>query len=240
MASPSTVAVGTRRRYHRPRMSGNAHSLRQGTIGHWIGGRAVGGASGRSAPVYDPARGVAVAEVALASASEVADVVKVAVDAAEAWGATPLSRRVPMLFRLRELLDGHRDELAKIITSEHGKVHDDALGEVARGIECVEFACGIPTLLAGSMSREVATGVDVHTVLEPVGVVAGITPFNFPVMVPLWMTANAIACGNAFVLKPSEKDPSAALWIAEAWKKAGLPDGVFTVLQGDKLAVDGL
>jgi malonate-semialdehyde dehydrogenase (acetylating) / methylmalonate-semialdehyde dehydrogenase len=145
-----------------------------------------------------------------------------------------------MLFRLRELLDGHRDELAKIITSEHGKVHDDALGEVARGIECVEFACGIPTLLAGSMSREVATGVDVHTVLEPVGVVAGITPFNFPVMVPLWMTANALACGNAFILKPSEKDPSASLLLAELVHEAGFPDGVFNVLQGDAEAVQAL
>jgi malonate-semialdehyde dehydrogenase (acetylating)/methylmalonate-semialdehyde dehydrogenase len=143
-----------------------------------------------------------------------------------------------MLFRLRELLDGHRDDLARLITSEHGKVHDDALGEVARGIECVEFACGIPTLLEGSLSREVATGVDVHTVLEPVGVVAGITPFNFPVMVPLWMTANAIACGNAFVLKPSEKDPSASLLLAELVHEAGFPDGVFNVVQGDKVAVD--
>ena len=190
--------------------------------------------------MYDPARGVAVTEVALASASEVGDVVKVAVEASRGWGDTPLSRRVPMLFRLRELLDGHRDELAATITREHGKVHDDALGEVARGIECVEFACGIPTLLAGSLSREVATGVDVHTVLEPVGVVAGITPFNFPVMVPLWMTANALACGNAFILKPSEKDPSASLLLAELVHEAGFPDGVFNVVQGDAEAVEAL
>jgi malonate-semialdehyde dehydrogenase (acetylating)/methylmalonate-semialdehyde dehydrogenase len=190
--------------------------------------------------VYDPARGVQTAEVALASAAEVADVVKVAADASVAWGTSPMSGRVAVLFRLRELLDAHRGELAAIVTREHGKVLADAQGEVARGLECVEFACGIPHLLKGSHSSEVSTGVDVHTVVQPVGVVAGITPFNFPVMVPLWMTANALACGNAFVLKPSEKDPSASLFLAELVQRAGFPDGIFNVIQGDVEAVDAL
>ena len=217
-------------------MSGNAHSL----IGHFIGGRAVPGTSGRTAPVFDPARGEQVAEVALASAAEVADAVKVAAAAAREWGESSLSRRAGLLFRLRELIDGHRDDLAAAVTREHGKVHADALGEVARGLECVEFACGIPHLLKGTLSSEVSTGVDVHTILQPLGVVAGITPFNFPVMVPLWMLANALACGNAFVLKPSEKDPSASLLLAEMVAEAGFPDGVLDVVQGDAEAVDAL
>jgi malonate-semialdehyde dehydrogenase (acetylating)/methylmalonate-semialdehyde dehydrogenase len=210
------------------------------TIRHWIGGRAVDGVSGRTSPVYDPARGEQVAEVALASAAEVADALKVAREAAAVWGESSLSRRATAMFRLRELLDGHRDDLAALVTREHGKVRSDALGEVARGLECVEFACGIPQLLTGSMSAEVSTGVDVHTLLQPVGVVAGITPFNFPVMVPLWMLANAVACGNAFVLKPSEKDPSPSLLLAELVQRAGVPDGVVTVLHGDVEAVDTL
>jgi malonate-semialdehyde dehydrogenase (acetylating) / methylmalonate-semialdehyde dehydrogenase len=144
------------------------------------------------------------------------------------------------MFKLRELIDAHRDELAEIVTSEHGKVRSDALGEVARGLDCVEFACGIPHLLKGAHSSEVSTGIDVHTVLQPVGVVAGITPFNFPVMVPLWMLSNAIACGNAFVLKPSEKDPSASLFLADLIRQAEFPDGVFNVVQGDVEAVDAL
>jgi malonate-semialdehyde dehydrogenase (acetylating)/methylmalonate-semialdehyde dehydrogenase len=209
-------------------------------IGHWIGGRRVDGASGRSAPVFDPARGVQTAEVALASAAEVADVVKVAVDAAGDWATSSLSRRASALFKLRELVDRHRDDLAARITSEHGKVLDDARGEVARGLDCVEFACGIPHLLKGAHSAEVSTGVDVHTILQPVGVVAGITPFNFPVMVPLWMIANALACGNTFVLKPSEKDPSASLLLAELAQAAGFPDGVLNVVQGDVEAVNAL
>ena len=209
-------------------------------IGHWIGGRAVAGASGRTAPVYDPARGVQTAEVALASAAEVDGAVKLAADAAAAWGEAPSVRRSGMLFRLRELLDAHRDDLAAIVTREHGKVLADAQGEVARGLDNVEFACGIPHLLKGSHSAEVSGGVDVHTVLQPVGVVAGITPFNFPVMVPLWMLANALACGNAFVLKPSEKDPSASLLLADLVQQAGFPDGTFTVLQGDVEAVVSL
>ncbi len=210
------------------------------TIGHWIGGRAVGGLSGRTAPVYDPARGAQVAEVALASAPEVGDALKTAREAATGWGDSTLTRRVAAMFRLRDLLDRHRDDLAARVTREHGKVRSDALGEVARGIECVEFACGIPQLLKGSLSTEVTTGVDVHTIQQPVGVVAGITPFNFPVMVPLWMLANALACGNAFVLKPSEKDPSASLLVADLVRQAGFPDGVLTVLQGDAEAVDAL
>ena len=210
------------------------------TIGHWIGGRAVPGTSGRTAPVHDPARGVKTADVALASAAEVGDAVKVAADAAVGWGASPSSRRAGVLFRLRELLDAHRDDLAAIVTREHGKVLDDARGEVARGLDNVEFACGIPHLLKGSHSAEVSGGVDVHTVLQPVGVVAGITPFNFPVMVPLWMLANAVACGNAFVLKPSEKDPSASLLLAELAQRAGFPDGVVNVVQGDAEAVGAL
>jgi len=209
-------------------------------IGHWIGGRAVAGASGRTAPVYDPARGVQTAEVALASAAEVDGAVKLAADAAAAWGETPSVRRSGMLFRLRELLDAQRDDLAAIVTREHGKVRADAQGEVARGLDNVEFACGIPHLLKGAHSAEVSGGVDVHTVLQPVGVVAGITPFNFPVMVPLWMLANALACGNAFVLKPSEKDPSASLLLADLVQRAGFPDGSFTVVQGDVEAVDSL
>ncbi|HET6948734.1 MAG TPA: CoA-acylating methylmalonate-semialdehyde dehydrogenase [Acidimicrobiales bacterium] len=210
------------------------------TIGHWIAGRPAAGTSARTTPVFDPARGVQTGEVTLASAAEVDDVVKVAHDASSAWGASPLSRRTGLLFRLRELLDAHRGDLAALVTSEHGKVLADAEGEVARGLECVEFACGIPHLLKGSHSAEVSTGVDVHTVLQPVGVVAGVTPFNFPVMVPLWMLANALACGNAFVLKPSEKDPSPSLLLAELVQRAGFPDGVFNVVQGDVTAVDAL
>jgi malonate-semialdehyde dehydrogenase (acetylating)/methylmalonate-semialdehyde dehydrogenase len=190
--------------------------------------------------VYDPARGVQTAEVALASAAEVSHVVKVAAAASVAWGDSPLNRRADVLFRLRELIHTHRDDLAAIITAEHGKVFSDAQGEVSRGLECVEFACGIPHALKGAHSSEVARGVDVHTVLQPVGVVAGITPFNFPVMVPLWMLANAVACGNAFVLKPSEKDPSASLLLAELVQQAGFPDGVCNVVQGDAEAVDAL
>ncbi len=210
------------------------------TIGHWIGGRRVDGAATRRGPVYDPARGVQTGEVAFASAPEVDAAIKVAVAAAAEWRDSPLSRRSAAMFRLRELIDAHRDDLAAIVTSEHGKVLDDARGEVARGLDCVEFACGIPHLLKGAHSSEVASGIDVHTVLQPVGVVAGITPFNFPVMVPLWMLANALACGNAFVHKPSEKDPSASLLLAELVQEAGFPDGVHTVVQGDAEAVDAL
>jgi malonate-semialdehyde dehydrogenase (acetylating)/methylmalonate-semialdehyde dehydrogenase len=210
------------------------------TIGHWIGGAPTAGTSGRVGVVYDPARGVQTAEVAFASKAEVDDAVKIAVEASHGWGGTSLGRRVGRLFKLRDLIDEHRDELAAAVTSEHGKTLADARGEVDRGLECVEFACGLPHLLKGAHSSEVAGGVDVHTVLQPVGVVAGITPFNFPVMVPLWMMSNAIACGNSFVLKPSEKDPKASLVLAELVRDAGFPDGVLTVLQGDAEAVDAL
>jgi malonate-semialdehyde dehydrogenase (acetylating) / methylmalonate-semialdehyde dehydrogenase len=209
-------------------------------IGHWIAGTLVPGSSGRTAPVYDPARGIQAAEVALASATEVDTAVRAAVEASHEWGASSLTRRTGFLFRLRELLDANRDELAAVVTREHGKVLEDARGEVARGIENVEFACGIPSHLRGSSNSEISTGVDIRTVLEPLGVVAGITPFNFPVMVPLWMMANAIACGNCFVLKPSEKDPSASLLLADFVRQAGFPDGVFNVVQGDREAVDAL
>jgi malonate-semialdehyde dehydrogenase (acetylating)/methylmalonate-semialdehyde dehydrogenase len=210
------------------------------TISHWIGGRRVDGAAARRGPVFDPARGVQTGEVSFASAAEVDAAVKVAAAAAAEWRDSPLSRRSAAMFRLRELVDRRRDDLAALITSEHGKVLDDARGEVARGLDCVEFACGIPHLLKGAHSSEVSSGIDVHTLLQPVGVVAGITPFNFPVMVPLWMLANALACGNAFVHKPSEKDPSASLLLAELVQEAGFPDGVHTVVQGDAEAVDAL
>jgi malonate-semialdehyde dehydrogenase (acetylating) / methylmalonate-semialdehyde dehydrogenase len=209
-------------------------------IGHWVEGRSAAGASGRVAPVYDPARGIQTAEVALASPAEVDAVVASAVEASHEWGSTSLTRRASLLFRLRELLNASRDELAAAVTREHGKVLEDAKGEVARGIENVEFACGIPNLMKGSSNSEISTGIDIRTVLQPMGVVAGITPFNFPIMVPLWMMANAIACGNCFVLKPSEKDPSASLVLADIVQRAGFPDGVFSVVQGDRDAVESL
>ncbi len=209
-------------------------------IGHWIAGAVVPGSSARTAPVYDPALGTQTAEVALASAAEVDAAVRAAVEAARAWGSSSLTKRTGCLFRLRELLDANRDELAAAVTGEHGKVLEDARGEVARGIENVEFACGIASHLRGSSNSEISTGLDIRTVLEPLGVVAGITPFNFPVMVPLWMTANAVACGNCFVLKPSEKDPSASLLLADLVRRAGFPDGVLNVVQGDHEAVDSL
>jgi malonate-semialdehyde dehydrogenase (acetylating)/methylmalonate-semialdehyde dehydrogenase len=225
-----------------PVRSTDSETARSGVtrIGHWIAGSIVPGVSGRTAPVYDPAIGVQTAEVALASAAEVDAVMKVAIGAARDWGSSSLTRRASLLFRLRELLDASRDELAAAVTREHGKVLDDAKGEVARGIENVEFACGIPNLLKGTSNSEISTGVDIRTVLEPVGVVAGITPFNFPIMVPLWMMANAIACGNCFVLKPSEKDPSASLILADIVRRAGFPDGVVNVVQGDREAVEAL
>ncbi len=207
-------------------------------IGHWIDGAPSASASGRTAPVFDPATGVQSGEVGLADAKEVDAAVASAVHAATQWRFSSLSKRAAVLFTFRELLNARSDDLAAIITAEHGKVLADAAGEIARGLENAEYATGIPNLLKGGYSEQVSTGVDVHSVRQPLGVVAGITPFNFPAMVPLWMCCNAIACGNAFVLKPSEKDPSASLFLAELWKDAGLPDGVFTVVQGDKVAVD--
>ncbi|MFI1995681.1 CoA-acylating methylmalonate-semialdehyde dehydrogenase [Actinoplanes sp. NPDC020271] len=209
-------------------------------IAHWIGGAERAGTSGRVGPVYNPATGEQTAEVDLASTAEVGAAVAVAKAAARAWRSASLSKRSAILFKFRELLAERTGELAAIITAEHGKVLADAAGEVARGLENVEFATGIPHLMKGSFSEQAATGVDVYSIRQPLGVVAGITPFNFPAMVPLWMCATAIAAGNAFVLKPSEKDPSAALWLARLWAEAGLPDGVFNVVNGDKEAVDAL
>src|SRR5215470_1964287 len=207
-------------------------------IHHWIDGAAVEGTSERRGPVFDPARGEQTAEVDFASADDVDAAVAAATAALTGWRATGLARRAEVLFTMRELVEAHRKELAAAVTAEHGKVLADAEGEVARGLENLEFACGIPHLLKGSFSEQVSTGVDVHSVREPLGVVAGITPFNFPAMVPLWMIPNAIACGNSFVLKPSEKDPSASLLMAELWRQAGLPDGVLNVVHGDAVAVD--
>lgn len=209
-------------------------------IEHWIGGAPSSARGSRRAPVFNPATGEQTAEVAFATTAEVDEAVKAASAAAVAWGKTSLSRRSQVLFRFRELLTANTDELAAVITAEQGKVISDARGEIARGLESVEFATGIPQLLKGEFSEQVSAGIDVHSVRQPLRVVAGITPFNFPVMVPLWMCANAIACGNAFILKPSERDPSAALFLARLWQEAGLPAGVFTVLQGDKEAVDAL
>ncbi len=209
-------------------------------ISHWIDGRPCEGTSGRTAPVYNPATGQRTAEVDLASVEELDAAVASAAVAAAEWRHSSLSRRAAVLFAFRELLNQRSPELAGIVTAEHGKVLSDAAGEIARGLENVEFATGVPNLLKGGFSEQVSTGVDVYSIRQPLGVVAGVTPFNFPVMVPLWMCANAVACGNAFILKPSEKDPSAALFLAQLWKDAGLPDGVFTVVQGDKVAVDAI
>ena len=209
-------------------------------ISHWIDGRTTPGRSGRTAPVYNPATGQRSADVDLASRDEINDAVAKAVAASRDWRHASLSARSAVLFAFRDLLHERTDELAAVITAEHGKVLSDATGEIARGLENVEFATGVPQLLKGGFSEQAATGVDVYSIRQPLGVVTGITPFNFPVMVPLWMCANAIACGNAFILKPSEKDPSASMFLAQLWKDAGLPDGVFTVVQGDKEAVDAL
>ena len=210
------------------------------TIGHWIGGRHVQGTSGRQGPVFNPATGVQAKWVDFASEEELDAAVAAAKAAFPAWRATSLSKRTEILFRIRHLVDHHRKDIAALLTAEHGKVPSDAQGEVARGLENIEFACGIPQLLKGGFSEQVSTGVDVYQIRQPLGVVAGITPFNFPAMVPMWMFANAIACGNTFILKPSEKDPSASIYIAELLHEAGVPDGVFNVVHGDKVAVDGL
>ncbi len=210
------------------------------TVGHFIAGRSVPGASGRQQAVYNPATGQVARQVALASAAEVGQAVAAAAAAQPAWGDMPPIRRARVLNNFLQLLNQHRDTLAAMISAEHGKVFTDAQGEVARGIDIVEFACGAPQLLKGDFTEQVSTGIDNHILRQPLGVVAGITPFNFPCMVPLWMFPIALAAGNAFILKPSERDPSCAMLMAELLTQAGLPNGVFNVVQGDKVAVDAL
>src|SRR3954447_4347008 len=211
-----------------------------GRISHWIGGRSVVGASGREGHVFDPATGQLTRHVDFASAEEVGAAADAATRAFPAWRATSLSKRTDIMFRIRNLVDQHRKELAALLTAEHGKVPSDALGEIARGLENLEFACGIANLLKGGFSEQVSGGVDVYQIRQPLGVVAGITPFNFPAMVPMWMFATAIATGNTFILKPSEKDPSASNFLAGLLADAGVPDGVFNVVHGDKVAVDAI
>ena len=209
-------------------------------IHHWVGGKEWAGTSTRTAEVFDPATGSVAAHVGLATPADVGIAVAAAAAAFPEWSTTPVGRRARVLFALREIAERNRDELARVVSAEHGKVVSDALGEVARGLEVVEFACGIPHLLKGGYSEQVSTDTDVHSMRQPLGVCAGITPFNFPAMVPMWMWPVAIACGNTFVLKPSERDPSAAMLVAEWLAEAGLPEGVFNVVHGDKEAVDAL
>ena len=210
------------------------------TLHHWMNGATLEGSGGRFSDVTNPATGEVTGQLPLASEDDVARVVAAAKAAFPGWRDTSLARRTQVLFAFRELLNARKDELAAIITSEHGKVLSDALGEVSRGQEVVEFACGMPHLVKGAFTENASTKVDVHSVRQPLGVVGIISPFNFPAMVPMWFFPIAIATGNTVVLKPSEKVPTAALWMAELWKEAGLPDGVFNVLNGDKVAVDGL
>ncbi|HEY2938120.1 MAG TPA: CoA-acylating methylmalonate-semialdehyde dehydrogenase [Gaiellaceae bacterium] len=209
-------------------------------IHHWIGGQTYSGQSGRSGPAFNPATGQQTGEVDFAAAEEVDRAVQAAKQAFPAWRALSLSRRTELFFTIRRLVDQNRTEIAKLLTAEHGKVLSDALGEVARGLEVIEFCCGMPELLKGGFSEQASTGIDVYSIRQPLGVAAGITPFNFPAMVPMWMWAPALACGNTFVLKPSEKDPSASVFTAELLKEAGVPDGVFNVVHGDKVAVDAI
>ena len=214
--------------------------MTQQTVGHWIADKHVASNSGRTAPVYDPALGVVTKQVALANDSEINAAIAAAKEAFATWKDVPQAKRQQIMFKFRELLNERKGELAEIITSEHGKVLSDALGEITRGQEVVEFACGMPHLLKGFYTENASTGVDVYSTRQPLGVVGIISPFNFPAMVPMWFFPIAIAAGNTVVLKPSEKDPSAAIWMAELWRDAGLPSGVFNVLNGDKEAVDGL
>ncbi|HEY5578609.1 MAG TPA: CoA-acylating methylmalonate-semialdehyde dehydrogenase, partial [Acidimicrobiia bacterium] len=209
-------------------------------IQHWINGKPHDVTPERTGPVYDPATGEQQAEVAFATPSEVDVAVSAAEDAFRTWRGSPLTRRSDIMFRFRELATSHKEDLARILTSEHGKTLSDAMGEVQRGLEVIEFACGIPHLLKGEFSENVSSSVDTYVMRQPLGVVAGITPFNFPAMVPMWMYPIAIACGNTFVLKPSEKDPSASILAAELFAEAGLPDGVLNVVHGDKVAVDAI
>ena len=209
-------------------------------IGNYVGGSRVNPADGTLQDVFNPSTGEVSGQVRLSNATDLDDTVKVASAAALEWGATPALKRAQVMFRFKRLLEENADKIATTISSEHGKTHEDALGEVSRGIETVEFACGIPHLLKGTFSEQAATSIDVYSVPQALGVVAGITPFNFPAMVPIWMFPNAIACGNAFILKPSERDPSVTLILADLLKQAGLPDGVFNVIQGDKVVVDAI
>ncbi len=210
------------------------------TIDHWLDGKPWTGAGARRSPVYDPSTGATTAEVRLGDAADVDATVASARAAFDEWRASSLSKRTSVLFDLRRILSDRRDELARVISSQHGKVLSDAAGEVQRGLEVVEFACGIPQLLKGGYTEQASTEVDVYSIRQPVGVAVGITPFNFPAMVPLWMCPVAIACGNTFILKPSERDPGASLVLAQAWADAGLPDGVFNVLHGDAEVVNAL
>ncbi len=209
-------------------------------ISHWIGGRIVEGQSGRSGPVFNPALGQQTGAVDFATPEEVDRAVQAAREAFESWRAMSLSRRTAIFFQIRELVHDRQEEIARFLTAEHGKVLSDAMGEVARGLEVIEYCCGIPELLKGEFSEQASTGIDVYSIRQPLGAVAGITPFNFPAMVPMWMWAPALACGNTFVLKPSEKDPSASIFTAQLLKEAGVPDGVFNVVHGDKVAVDAV
>src|ERR1700722_15386574 len=209
-------------------------------VAHWIDGKLVEGSSARTGEVFDPSTGRVARHVSFASAREVDLAVDAAADAFRSWRATSLTERTKIMFRFRALLDERAEELAAIVTAEHGKVLSDAMGEVARGLEVVEFACGLAQLLKGEFSEGVSARVDVTSIRQPLGVVAIISPFNFPAMVPCWFFPIAIAAGNTVILKPSEKDPSAAIWLARLWCEAGLPDGVFNVLNGAKEAVDGL
>ena len=209
-------------------------------LGHFIGGRMVAGQSGNTSPVFNPATGQQTGAVALASVEELDAAVAVANAAFQEWRSSSVAKRTEAMFNLRNLVKQNASELAAKITAEHGKVHSDAMGEVARGLENIEFACNIGEMLKGSHSNQVSTGVDVTTIRRPLGVVAGITPFNFPAMVPLWMIPNALGCGNAFILKPSEKDPTSAMFLAELIHEAGFPDGVFNLVNGDKTAVDAI
>ncbi|UWE11903.1 CoA-acylating methylmalonate-semialdehyde dehydrogenase [Actinacidiphila bryophytorum] len=209
-------------------------------ITHWIAGRPWAGTAERRGDVYDPATGQVGGQVDLAAADVVDQAVGAALDAFGQWRHASVAKRTSVLFAFRELLNAHREELAAIIVSEHGKVHSDALGEIARGLEVVEYACGVPHLLKGGFTEQASTGIDVYSLRQPLGPVAVISPFNFPAMVPMWFFPLAIAAGNTVVVKPSEKDPSAANYLAALWREAGLPDGVFNVVHGDKPAVDRL
>ncbi len=209
-------------------------------IPHYINGQQVNGSGKNNGDVFNPATGEISAKIAFATEEETSLAIEAAKNALTSWSKTPPLKRARVMFKFKELIEQRTDELAEIITREHGKVFSDAKGEIARGLEVVEFACGIPQLLKGEFTEQVGTGIDSHSMRQPIGVCAGITPFNFPCMVPMWMYPMAIACGNTFVLKPSEKDPSASIFMAELLKEAGLPDGVFNVIQGDKVSVDTL